>query len=397
MANDIQAGGARRNRHRPPAFIPWLLWFLAGIGVGWLASSRWSSEKSASIPLETGDTIREETGAVIAITMENTEWKDFHDRFGPCWLVARSTGHPPVLLPIDHDGKIHDPPPPGRWCFTFACHGLASEDHRPWELWVRGGNSGHPAPLTLDFPTMEETTVSLRLPGLSTPESVDFKTRETYYLGFLAKTPETIQSLLALNGWPLLPSTVECAQRLAIRSSTHQEATTAPARLMFHLEEKETPGIQSISETFSEKLIADRQLPDSEMSEIRAMESIADMVGFFQPRLSRAKNRAEFMFWKSLQELKWLSMNSQPIPPKVSPMRVHLLADTGRYLYRLPNAGGGDDFLWQDRHGARFSSRDGGCRESLLLSPPGFDIILLAGQSSSALPRIESMPTQPSN
>lgn len=373
-----------------------MLCFLAGIGIGLLASRKWSSDSSAPASPHSENIARDEPEVAIALTMENVEWRDFHDRFGPCWLVARSM-EDRVLLPIDHDGMIHAEPPPGRWRFTFACHRLVAEDDQPWELWVSSGEEGQPAPLTLDFPSPEPTTIRLKLPGLAEPESVDFKTRETYHLGFLAKTPGTIQSLMTLDGWPLLPKTVECGQRLAIRSSTRQVGTTSAARLVFRLEEKETPGIQSIAEALVEKLMADRMLPESVRSEVEAMESIADMVGFFQPRLSRSKNRAEYMFWKSLQELKWLSLNTNPIPPKLSPLRVHLLADTGRYLYRLPNPGGSEDYLWLDRRGARFSSRDAGGRESLLLSPPGFDIMLMAGQAASDLSHIESLTAQPSN
>ena len=374
-----------------------MLCLLAGIGVGMLAADRWLSINSEPNSTESATAAREDIGAVIAITMENTEWKDFHDRFGPCWLVARSQEQPPMLLPIDREGNIRDEPPPGSWRLTFACDGLLAEDHQPWELWSNNGPGDQPSPLDLEFPSLEPKIVRLKLPALAEVGFEEFKTREIFHLGFQPKTPETIQSLLTLPGLPLLPKTVECGQFLAIRSFTRHEESTSGASLVFRLEEKQTPGIQTISEAFMDKLMADRGLPESEKTGIAAVESIADMVGFFQPRLSRAKNRAGYMFWKSLQELKWLSLNSNPIPPKVSPLRVHLLADTGRYLYRLPNSSGSDDFLWQDRRGARFSAREAGDRESLLLSPPGFDIILLAGQPASTLSGIESLPAQPSN
>jgi hypothetical protein len=331
------------------------------------------------------------------MAMEHTEWEDFHGRFGPCWLVARSAGHAPVLLAIDRDGGIHDQPPAGRWSFTFACDGLASENHEPWEMWVVDGDGGEPIPLELEFPVPEASPLRLRLPALSATESVSFRTRETYHLGFSAKTSETMQSLWSLGGWPLYPGTVQCGQHLVIRSLMKQGSGNAPARLAFRLEEPETPGVQSISTTFMRKMMDDRRLAEAERREIASIESIADMVGFFQPRLARSKNRAEYMFWKSLQELKWLALNSTPIPPRVSALRVHLLADSGRYLYRLPNPSGSDDFLWQDQRGARFFSRDAGGREHLLLSPPEFDIMLLAGHGTPGLSRIESMPTQPSN
>lgn len=397
MESDIHAGAARRNRHRSPAFIAWLLWFLVGIVMGLLLVGRWSSDEPGPVAPESPAEIREEVGVVIAITMDRMEWKDFHGRFGPCWLVARSTGQAPALLPIGSDGIVNQALPAGQWRFTLGCDALVAEDHRPWELWVGGGKTGQPMPLMLDFPLKEEATIHLKLPNLSGSACIDLQTWETYHLAFWAKTPETIQSLLKLGGWPLQPRTVKCGQRLAIRSMLQHENAASPARLIFRMEENEAPGIRSICDAFLGELTANNRLPESENYEMGAIDSIPDMVGFFQPRLSRSRNRAEYMFWKSLQELKWLSMNSERISPRTSSLRVHLLADSGSYLYRWPNPSGSDDLVWLDQRGARFFSRDACGREHLLLSPPKFDIMLLAGQSTSGLPRLEYTPTNTSN